>query len=63
VNEAYGNPAANVNENGVYESAGIVILPTLRTIFIFSLVFSPYANTVRLFHGRVNEVMCRLLLV
>ena len=64
MNEACGNPAPNINENGVNESAEIVILSTLRIIFIFSLAFSPYTNFVqRLFHGRVNELLCRLPLV
>lgn len=64
MNEAYGNPAANINENGAHESAGIVILATLRILFIFSLAFSSYTNFVqRSFHGCVNEMMCRLPLV
>jgi len=64
VNEEYGNHAANINENDVNESVGIVILLTLTIIFIFSLAFSPYTNFVQhLFHGRVNELMCRLPLV
>ena len=62
--EEYGNRVGNIIENGVNESVGIVILLTLRIIFIFSLAFSPYTNFVQhLFHGRVNALMCRLPLV